>query len=129
MLGGGRSYYFRPRPGGAALLKIEHEPRLKRSRLHRIAGLDSATATVRVTEGHVLTPEEQALIDAYFARGNGLGGRGAKAVSDIGHIAHWAQFKASPEELADATEELLLAMQDLRDVLVRKAARRNVAPD
>lgn len=124
MLGGGRQYFFRPRPGGAALLKVVEEPRLRRSRLHRIAGIDTATGDVRVADGHELTEGEQALIADYLAHGNGLDGRAAKAVSDIGHIAHWAQFRASPDELAAATEELLLAMQDLREVLVRKAARR-----
>jgi hypothetical protein len=128
MLGGGRQYFFRPRPGGAALLKLDHDPRLRRTRLHRIAGIESATGDVRVTDGHTLTDAEAALIAGYLARGNGLDGRAAKAVSDIGHIAHWAQFRASPDELAAATEELLLAMQDLREVLVRKAAQRQTKP-
>ena len=123
MLGEGRSYYFRPRPGGAALLKISYDPRLKRSRLHRIAGVD-ASGQVRVVEGYTLSDAEQALIAQYLAQGNGLSGRAAQAVAEIGHIAHWAQFRASAEELEGATEELLLAMQDLREVLVRKAAQR-----
>ena len=126
MLGAGseRHYYFRPRPGGAALLKIVHDPRLRRSRLHRIAGINTATGDVRVTEGHLLTDAESALIADYLAQGNRLNGRAARAVAEIGHIAHWAQFRATPDELAAATEDLLLAMQDLREVLVRKAARR-----
>jgi hypothetical protein len=123
MLGDGRRYYFRPRPGGAALLKITYDARLKRSRLHRIAGLE-ASGEVRVAEGYTLSPEEEALIAQYLAQGNGLTGRAAQAVTDIGHIAHWAQFRANPDELAQATEELLLAMQDLREVLVRKAGQR-----
>jgi hypothetical protein len=123
MLGDGRKYYFRPRPGGAALLKITYDARLKRSRLHRIAGVE-ASGVVRVVEGYTLSDAEQALIADYLAQGNGLKGRAAQAVADIGQIAHWAQFRASPDELAQATEELLLAMQDLREVLVRKAAQR-----
>jgi hypothetical protein len=123
MLGDGRSYYFRPRPGGAALLKITYDPRLRRSRMSRIAGVE-ASGEIRVAEGHDLTDTERALIDDYLTRGNGLSGRGAQAADQIGHIAHWAQFRATPEELAAATEELLLAMQDLREVLTRKAAAR-----
>jgi hypothetical protein len=125
MLGGGRSYYFRPRPGGAALMKIDYDPRLRRSRMRRIAGVDAASGDIRVSDGHTLTDAEQALIAGYLERGNGLDGRAAKAVSEIGHIAHWAQFRANPDELAAVSEELLLAMQDLRDVLVRKAAQRS----
>jgi hypothetical protein len=123
MLGDGRSYFFRPRPGGAALLKITYDPRLRRSRMTRIAGVE-ASGDIRVADGHTLTDAERALITDYLARGNGLTGRSAQAVEQIGHIAHWAQFRATPEEVAQATEELLLAMQDLREVLTRKAAAR-----
>jgi hypothetical protein len=124
MLGDGRKYYFRPRPGGAALLKITYDARLKRSRLHRIAGVE-ASGEVRVVEGYTLSAEEDALIAQYLTQGNGLTGRGADALRELGAIAHWAQFRATPEELAEATELLLLAMQDLREVLVRKAAQRS----
>ncbi|MGY6705797.1 hypothetical protein [Roseinatronobacter sp.] len=125
MTQGARGYYFRPRPNGAMLLQIRHDPRLRRTEMHRIAGIESATGEVRVASGHTLTDEERALIADWLARGNGLDGRAARAVSEIGHIAHWTQFRATPEELDAATEELLWAMQDLREVLVRKLARRS----
>jgi len=123
-MGCGRAYYFRPRPGGAMLLRIDYDPRLRRSEMHRVAGINRASGAVDVTAGHELTDKERALIDTWLADGNGLTGNAGKAAEQIGHIAHWAQFKASPEDLAAATEDLLLAMQDLREVLVRKAAQR-----
>ena len=123
-MGGGREYYFRPRPGGAMLLRIDYDARLRRSEMHRIAGVNRASGNVEVTGGHDLTDAERALIDDWLAVGNGLDGEAAKAAEQIGHIAHWAQFRASPAELDAASEELLLAMQDLREVLVRKAAQR-----
>ncbi|WP_249057110.1 MULTISPECIES: hypothetical protein [Roseinatronobacter] len=123
-MGGGREYYFRPRPGGAMLLRIEYNARLRRSEMHRIAGVNKASGAVDVSTGHDLTDAERALIDAWLTDGNGLEGDGAKALEQIGHLAHWAQFRASPEELAATTDDLLLAMQDLREVLVRKAAQR-----
>ena len=123
-MGGGRDYYFRPRPGGAMMLRIQYDPRLRRSEMHRIAGINRASGAVNVTDGHDLTDLERALIDTWLANGNGLTGVAAQAAEQIGHIAHWAQFKASPAELDAASEELLLAMQDLREVLVRKAAQR-----
>ena len=128
-MGGGRDYYFRPRPGGAMMLRITHDPRLRRSEMHRVAGINTKDGGVSVTDGHALTPEEQASIDSWLAHGNGLANESARAVEHIGHIAHWAQFRASPAELASATDELLLAMQDLREVLVRKAAQRAQKPD
>lgn len=126
---GGRDYYFRARPGGAMLLRIVYDPRLRRSEMHRIAGINRASGAVDVTAGHDLTDDERALIDTWLANSNGLGGDSAKAVEQIGHIAHWAQFRANPTELAAATDDLLLAMQDLREVLVRKAAQRAAKPD
>lgn len=128
-MGVGREYYFRPRPGGAMLLRIDYDARLRRSEMHRIAGINAKTGSVNVTSGHDLTDTERALIDAWLAGGTGLTGDAANAAEQIGHIAHWAQFRATPAELTDATEELLLAMQDLREVLVRKAAQRAQKPD
>ncbi|WP_439560051.1 hypothetical protein [Roseinatronobacter sp.] len=125
MTQGARGYYFRPRPNGAMLLQIRHDPRLRRTEMHRIAGIEAATGEIRVARNHSLTDEERALIADWLERGNGLDGRAARAVSEIGHIAHWAQFRATPEELDAATQDLLLAMQDLREVLVRKLAQRS----
>lgn len=125
MTKGARGYYFRPRPNGAMLLQIRHDPRLRRTEMHRIAGIDTTTGDVRPAENHTLSDEEHALVADWLACGNGLDGRAARAVTEIGHIAHWAQFRATPEELDAATDELLWAMQDLREVLVRKLARRS----
>lgn len=132
MTGAPRSYFFRARPGGAMLLKITHDPRLRRSEMHRIAGVDRASGKITPSAGHELTKEEQGLIarwlDDAAARRDGRAGKAAQAVADIGHIAHWAQFQASPEELAAITDDLLWAMQDLRAVLVRKLAQHNAQP-
>ena len=38
--------------------------------------------------------------------------------------AQWAQSRASDDQLEDITDALLLAMHDLRSVLVRKKADR-----
>jgi hypothetical protein len=119
-----RRYYFRVRPGGAMLLRIDHDPRLRRSRMSRVAGIDLSARAVLPSDAPNLTDEEAALIRDWLDKGNGLSGKGAEAVAQIGHIAHWAHFIARPDELAQATEELLLAMQDLREVLVNKAAQR-----
>ncbi|MCC5991307.1 MAG: hypothetical protein JJT99_02185 [Rhodobacteraceae bacterium] len=129
MTKGARGYYFRPRPNGAMLLQIRHDPRLRRTELHRIAGIQADSGEIRPARGHNLSDEERALIKGWLARGNGLSGRGKKAVAEIGHIAHWAQFRATPEELDAATDELLWAMQDLREVLVRRLAQRASSKD
>jgi len=45
-------------------------------------------------------------------------------VDYLNTTAHWAQSKASPAQLEMITDDLLLAMHDLRTVLVRKKADR-----
>lgn len=47
-----------------------------------------------------------------------------RTVDHLNLTAHWAQSKASDEALEEVTDALLLAMHDLRTVLVRKKAER-----
>ncbi len=42
----------------------------------------------------------------------------------MNQTAHWAQSKATEEQLELVTDSVLLAMHDLRTVLVRKKAER-----
>jgi hypothetical protein len=48
----------------------------------------------------------------------------ARTVEVLNLAAHWAQTRATDEELETLTGPLLLAMHDLRSVLVRKKADR-----
>ena len=47
-----------------------------------------------------------------------------RTIDHLSQTAHWAQTKASADQLDAVTEALLLAMHDLRMVLVRKQAER-----
>ncbi|MCP4822733.1 MAG: hypothetical protein GY892_01335, partial [Shimia sp.] len=47
-----------------------------------------------------------------------------RTVDHLNQTAQWAQSKAEPEQLEQITDALLLAMHDLRSVLVRKKADR-----
>ena len=47
-----------------------------------------------------------------------------RAVDYLNLTTQWAQSKARPDQLDDVTDDLLLAMHDLRSVLVRKKADR-----
>jgi uncharacterized protein YjiS (DUF1127 family) len=53
----------------------------------------------------------------------------ARTVEALNLTAHWAQSRATEAELEALTGPLLLAMHDLRTVLVRKAADRLPKPD
>jgi hypothetical protein len=47
-----------------------------------------------------------------------------RAVDYLNLTTQWAQAKATEEQLEAVTDDLLLAMHDLRSVLVRKKADR-----
>ena len=47
-----------------------------------------------------------------------------RAVDYLNTTTHWVQSKATPDQLEEVTDALLLAMHDLRSVLVRKKAER-----
>jgi hypothetical protein len=50
-----------------------------------------------------------------------------RAVDHLNLTAHWAQTRASDDALEAVTDRLLLAMHDLRSVLVRRKAERLAA--
>lgn len=47
-----------------------------------------------------------------------------RTVDHLSQVSHWIQSKASDEEVAAVTDDLLLSMNDLRQVLVRRRAER-----
>jgi hypothetical protein len=47
-----------------------------------------------------------------------------RAVDYMNLTTHWAQTKATDDQLEDVTDALLMAMHDLRTVLIRKKADR-----
>jgi len=49
-----------------------------------------------------------------------------RAVDYLNLTTQWAQAKANDEQLEAVTEDLLLAMHDLRSVLVRKKEDRSL---
>jgi hypothetical protein len=127
-------YYFRARPAGAAMYKIGTDPRARRMEMNRIAGINLSNGQVNVQEGHDLTEHEQALIETWIkARRATLRQRANqdvdRALDAINLTAHWAQFDAKPDQLDAVTDALLLAMHDLREVLVRKRAHRHAGSE
>jgi len=51
-----------------------------------------------------------------------------RTIDHLNLTAQWAQSRATPEELEEITDDLLLAMHDLRSVLVRRKAERKSSP-
>lgn len=122
-------YYFRVRDNGAVVFRVDPENRSQRLELEQIASVNVKNGEVRAHGERPLTPEDTAAIrDWIAARLDTLARRDIddilRAVDHLNLTAHWAQTKATDAQLDEVTDALLMAMHDLRSVLVRKKADR-----
>lgn len=122
-------YYFRIRENGAVLFKVDTENRQRRIDLAEIATINLKNGNVKPHGDHALTAEETALIKDWIAtRSAELARRDIddirRAVDHLNLTAQWAQSRATDEQLDEVTDALLLAMHDLRSVLIRRKADR-----
>jgi predicted outer membrane protein len=122
-------YYFRVRENGAVVFRVDTENRQRRIEMDQIAVINIKNGEVKPHGDTKLTKEDKAEIDAWMAARRAL--LDARTVDDIlrtvDHLnltSQWVQSKASPDQLEQITDTLLLAMHDLRSVLVRKKADR-----
>jgi hypothetical protein len=122
-------HFFRVRDNGAVVFRVDPENRQRRVEMEQIA-------VVNLRNGEIRPHGERTLSDADLAAiRNWMGARSAllarreiddilRTVDHLNQTAHWAQAKATDDQLAQVTDQLLLAMHDLRSVLVRRTADR-----
>jgi hypothetical protein len=122
-------YYFRVRENGAAVFRVDTENRQRRIDMDQIAVLNIRSGEVKPQGERVLDDEDHEAIRAWMAERRAL--LEARDIDDIlraiDHMnltTQWAQSKASDVQLEAVTDRLLMAMHDLRTVLVRKKADR-----
>lgn len=122
-------YYFRIRENGAAVFRVDTENRQRRIDMEEIAMVNVKNGNIKPHGDRKLTPEDLAEIRSWLERRVAL--LAARDVDDIlravDHMnltTQWVQSKATDAQLEEITDTLLLAMHDLRSVLVRKKAER-----
>ncbi|UWR06207.1 MULTISPECIES: hypothetical protein [Ruegeria] len=122
-------YYFRVRENGAVVFKIDTENRQRRIEMDQIAVINIRNGEVKPHGQGTLTEADKVEIARWMDERKALLAR--RDVDDIhrtiDHLnltTQWAQSKATDTQLEDITDRLLLAMHDLRTVLVRKKADR-----
>jgi hypothetical protein len=125
-------YYFRIRDNGAVVFRIDTENRQRRIDMEEIATINVKNGNVKPHGERVLTEAEVALIaDWLAARVAVLAAREIddihRAVDHLNLTTQWVQSRATDAQLEDVTDALLLAMHDLRTVLVRKKSERLLA--
>jgi len=122
-------YYFRVRENGAFVFRVDTENRQRRIDMDQIAVVNIRKGEIKPHGERALTPEDLAAIEAWMAERLALLEYRdiddiLRAVDYLNTTTHWAQSKATDDQLEQVTDALLLAMHDLRTVLVRKKADR-----
>ncbi|MCL4186946.1 MAG: hypothetical protein KJZ85_05005 [Rhodobacteraceae bacterium] len=122
-------YFFRVRENGAAVYRVNTENRQRRIEMEQIAVANIRNGEIKPHGDRVLGPQDLAAIrDWMEARAATLARRDIddihRAVDHLNLTAHWAQTRATDAQLDEVTDALLLAMHDLRTVLVRRKAER-----
>ena len=127
-------FYFRIRENGAVVFRVDTENRQRRIELDEIATVNVKNGNVKPHGDRKLTPDEMAVIqDWIVARQALLAERDVddilRAVDHLNLTTQWVQARATEDQLEAVTDVLLLAMHDLRTVLVRKKADRLMRAD
>jgi len=121
--------YFRVRENGATVFRVDTENRQRRLDMVQIAVINTNNGKIRPQGEEDLSASDTAQIEIWMdARRETLVNRSIdnifRAIDHLNLTAHWAQTKANDADLEAFTDPLLMAMHDLRTVLVRKKSDR-----
>lgn len=122
-------YYFRVRENGAAVFRVDTENRQRRIEMDQIAVVNIKNGEIKPQGDRSLSEEDRAAIESWMEeRLRLLAHRDIddifRAVDHLNLTTQWVQSRATDEQLEAVTDQLLLAMHDLRSTLVRKKADR-----
>ena len=122
-------YYFRVRENGAFVFRVDTANRQRRIEMDQIAVVNIKNGQVKAHGDRELSEADMEVIQDWMADRKALLARRNiedihRAVDYLNLTTHWVNSDASDDELENVTDALLLAMHDLRSVLVRKKADR-----
>ena len=118
-------YYFRVRENGAMVFRVDTENRMRRIDMDQIAVINVKNGDIKAHGDRVLTDTDQTAIANWLSeRRDQLARREIddiyRTIDQLNLTAVWAQRRATDEDLNAVSDALLMAMHDLRTVLVRK---------
>ena len=122
-------FYFRVRENGALVFRVDTENRQRRIEMDQIAAVNIRNGEIKPQGDRELSEHELEVIQDWMTERTALLAERDiddinRAVDYLNLTTQWAQANASDEQLEAVTDDLLLAMHDLRSVLVRKKADR-----
>ena len=119
--------FFRVRENGAAVYRVDAENRQRRLDMQQIAVVNIRNGDVKPQGDQVPTAAERNSIDAWVVERRKI--IEERRIDDLhrttDHLnltAQWVQTRATDEQINQFADELLLAMHDLRSVIVRRKA-------
>ncbi len=120
--------YFRIRENGAQVFRVDTTNRNRRIEMEPLAVINTRNGEVRAQGERTISEAEREEIDAWcaarqaeLARREGVDGV-AQTIERLNLTASWLQQRATPADVEAAADDLLMAMHDLRTVIVRKKA-------
>ncbi|MDX1782244.1 MAG: hypothetical protein R3256_13140 [Thalassovita sp.] len=122
-------YYFRVRENGAFVFRVDTENRQRRIELDQIANVNIKNGEIKPHGDRKLSAGDLTAIREWMEERRALLAERDiddihRAIDHMNLTTHWANSRASDAQLEAVTDALLLAMHDLRTVLVRKKADR-----
>ena len=127
-------YYFRVRETGAVVFHISTNNKHRRIEMDEIATVNIRNGNIRPHGERVLNADETAIITEWIAAWRAV--LAERDIDDIHRAVDYlnlttqrAQSRATAADLEEVTDRLLLAMHDLRSVLVRKKTERIMSDD
>ncbi|MEM6618448.1 MAG: hypothetical protein AAF761_07450 [Pseudomonadota bacterium] len=122
-----KSLFFRVRENGAAVYRVDAENRQRRLDMQQIAVINIRSGEVKPHGDQVPTASERNDIDAWIVERRKL--LEERRIDDLlrttDHLnltAQWVQTKATDEQIDRFSDDLLMAMHDLRSAIVRRKA-------
>ncbi len=124
-MGNDTKLFFRARENGAAVFRIDTENRQRRLELQQIAVVNIRNGNIKPQGDQILTATESEQIDDWMVtRRKLLAARKfddiKRAIDHLNETAQWLQSDATDAQIEEFSDDLLMAMHDLRTVLVRK---------
>ncbi len=119
--------FFRIRENGAAVYRVDSENRQRRLDMQQIAIANVRNSDVKPHGDQIPTAAERNAIDGWIVERRKL--LEERRIDDLkrttDHLnlsAQWVQTKATDEQINQFADDLLMAMHDLRSVIVRRKA-------
>lgn len=121
-------FYFRAREQNANIYRISADNRKSRDLYDHIGTITYQSGKIKLQDDASISPDEEKEIMEWVTRHKARMNKIQKSkieelIVDINHAAHWVQTNASDNDIHRVFEDLVLALQDLRQVSVRRYAK------